>query len=343
MTYHNLHPTRTGAPTAHDDGARYTESGMRVPAAEVRAQEVAEQAQRWLAFATERTRMRPHTLLAKALSSVAFSVHHGAASLAVPSKLAGVSEHQRALWALVRDPAEPWAALGTEPTPSGLLVCHNGEPLGLVQAKHVSWVRPLLACGLTLHLNRVTGHAYDGYTLGVNVAFGHVGTALATLLDVLGRSGDGAGDGAPGGLVPAADAPPVSEVSAGDGAQQGAAQAPVEAGASPLRLVVLPEAEAAHAHPLDIVLWRELDHTARASVPHVVRHSPTGIDWGRLGAGPSDLALSVLAHVDADAVDLAPAFAREVVARLPYAGGVVRHRDVAAWVAEQRAAAGERA
>lgn len=31
-------------------------------------------------------------------------------------------------------------------------------------------------------------------------------------------------------------------------------------------------------------------------LPHVERHSPTGFEWGYGGSGPSDLALSILAH-----------------------------------------------
>ena len=139
--------------------------------------------------------------------------------------------------------------------------------------------------------------------------------------------------------MPAADAPPVSEVSTGDGAQQEAAQAPVEHGATPLRLVVLPEHEALSGDADDVVLWRRIEGSAHASVPHLRRHSD-GLDWGRLGAGPSDLAYSVLAALcgrpaaERHAAD----FASEVVARVPFAGGVLRARDVRAWAAERRAA-----
>ncbi len=34
---------------------------------------------------------------------------------------------------------------------------------------------------------------------------------------------------------------------------------------------------------------------AAAPLRHVVRHSPTGMEWGYGGSGPSDLALSILA------------------------------------------------
>lgn len=32
-------------------------------------------------------------------------------------------------------------------------------------------------------------------------------------------------------------------------------------------------------------------------LPHVIRHSPTGYEWGYGGSGPADLALSILADV----------------------------------------------
>ena len=324
MTYnHNVHTT----PTAHDRGDIYTESGMRVPAAEVRAREVAEQAQRWLAFATERTRMRPDTLTAKALQSVAFSVGRRAASLAVPSKLTGTSDHQRALWALVRDPAEPWAALDVERTADGLLVSHDGTPLGLVQTKHLGWVTPLAPFGLTVHLSRVTGHAYEGYTLGANVCLGNAGRSLDRLLGALGPSGDPCGDGAPTGPAPA-----------GDGRVGG-----------PLRLVVptptaapvvRPEHEAlASQDPLDVVLYRSIAGAPHATCDHVVRHSPTGVGWGAAAgaAARADLALSVLTHVVGAGVaeDRYAGFAAEVVARVPPHGGVLLAARVRAWVADQ--------
>ena len=343
------HPTSTGAPTVHDDGAAYTESGMRISPAEVRAREVAEQAARWLAFATERTRMKPHALAAKALVSVAFSVHHGAASLAVPSKLMGTSKRQRALWALVRDPAEPWAELNVEPTEDGLVACLGGEPLGLVQSKHLGWVRPCLSFGLTVHLSKVTGSDYDGYTLGANVAFGHVGTALDRLLNALGRSGDGGaeiagGDGAPRSPVPVAEVSSAGVVSSGDGAAQTATQAAsgpsnVTPSPSPLRLVVrpLPDAVRLGADPDDVVLMRCVDGTATATVAHAVRHSPSGIEWGYGGAGPADLARSVLLGLadEATAERLYQAFKADVIARVPRAGGVLRAADVRAWIAAQ--------
>ncbi|WP_095510022.1 DUF6166 domain-containing protein [Rubrivirga marina] len=287
-------------------------SGTHTTPDEAHAAEVAAQAGRWLAFATERSRMRPGTLLAKALASATFSTLHRASSLAVPSKLVGTAKHQRALWALVRDPADPWAELRLGVTNEAITASLGDEALGSVQAKHVPWVRPLVPFGLTAHLARVTGSETEGYTLGANVVLGHVGRALDRLLDALG----GADGPSAGGDGATAEPPPAS-----------------------LRLVVRPEADVLRPgyDAQDVVLYRHLDGTACASVAHIPRHSPTGIEWGYAGSGPADLARSVLLALtdEPTAEALYQAFKAEVIARVPHAGGVLRAADVRAWVAAQ--------
>ena len=304
--------------------------GARVPEPEMRAGRVAAEAQRWLAFAGERSRMRPETLLAKAFQAACFSVQTGASGFAVPSKLVGVRDHQRTLWALVRGGYEPYERLAVDTAADGVQVWRGDEVLGSVQAKHVPWVRPLVAFGLTVHLGRVTGHETEGHTLGVNVVFGGVGRALAALAEALG-SGDGAsGDGASsdrasGGLrlvVPAAATAPSESSDAEDVAQC-----------------------------QDIVLWRDARGVAHASLgtaegaplSHVVRHSPTGIEWGYGGSGPSDLALSVLTAVaGAEAAERHyRALVAEVITRVPRAGGLLRAERARAWLARQEAAQAE--
>ena len=303
-----------------------TRRGARVPESEARLIRVAAEAQRWLAFAGERSRMRPETILAKTLQSACFSTQSGASSFAVPSKLVGVSAHQRTLWALVRDGYTGYERLAVDTTAERVLVWRGDEILGEVQSKHVPWVRPLVAFGLTVHLSRVTGHETEGHTLGVNVVFGGVGRALAALAEALGASdGAASGDGA-----------------AGDGA-------PVN-----LRLVV-PEApsevsssEEAPEEMQDIVLWRDARGTARASMgtaegaplPHVVRHSPTGFEWGYGGSGPSDLALSVLTAVAGaeTAERYYRALVAEVITRVPRSGGLLRAERARDWIRRQEAA-----
>ena len=157
MTTHALahRPSRTGG--IHTRADVLTSAGTHIPAADVHARQIAREAERWLALATERTRMKPGTLAAKALGACAFSVHKRASSLAVPSKLTGTSRHQPRLRALVNDPKARWAALDLDAVEDGLLVRHDGAPLGLVQSKHLGWVRPLVPFGLTVYLSRVTG------------------------------------------------------------------------------------------------------------------------------------------------------------------------------------------
>ena len=295
-------------PVVRDRATSYTA----VPPDEAHLGVLSRETERWLTFAVERTRMTPRVVTAKALSCLAYSVHRGARSLAVPSKLTGTREHQRRLWELVRAGYRPYEALGLDlASTDGITVTYDGDPIGAVQTKHVPWARPLVPFGLTVHLARVTGSDREGWTLGVNVVFGNVGEALGKLLDALGTSGDGhAGDGQTG-AVPVVRAIPRPAVEC-------------------LPSTTLPE-------PLDVVLYRTVDGRACASLEHIVRHSPTGLDWARIGAGCADLALSILTRVagvhvaEQHYVD----FHHEVVAALPFAGGVLRAEDVRRWLSAQ--------
>ena len=321
MTTHALahRPSRTGG--IHTRADVLTSAGTHIPAADVHARQIAREAERWLALATGRTRMRPDTLAAKALGACAFSVQRRASSLAVPSKLTGTSRHQSRLRALANDPEARWAALDLDAVEDGLRASHDGAPLGLVQSKHLGWVRPLVPFGLTVHLSRVTGSGGGrGYRLGCNVAFGHVGEALRRL-----ASGASGGDGAP--VVPSVDGrSPLRLVVPGEACPQ------------PIGVPVRPEYQALTGDAEDVVLWRTLEGEAHASVPHAARHSPTGIEWGYGGSGPADLALSVLLALtdERTANALYHHFKHEVVASVPEAGGVLRAADVRRWVERAR-------
>ena len=301
-----------------------TSAGTRIPAAELRARRVAREAGRWRTFAAERTRMRPGTLDVKVLDACAFSVHHGASSFAVPSKLVGTSRHQPLLRSLSRDPNTSWLALDLGARGDHLVVSRGGRVLGRVQPKHLGWVRPLVPFGLTVHLARVTGTDASGqgrgYRLGCNVAFGHVGEALGRLDETLAGPG---GDGAGGGALRLVVSNGVPEETTQDG----------------IGIPVRPEYEAITGDAEDVVLWRTADGVARASVPHAARHSPTGIEWGYGGSGPADLALSVLLALVGEraAGALYQRFKDEVVAAVPETGGVLRAADVRAWVERQAA------
>ena len=312
-------------------GDHTTPAGTRIPSADLHARRIAREAGLWRAFAGDRTRMLPPTLDAKALDACAFSVLHGASSFAVPSKLVGTSRHQPLLRSLSEPPAATWLALDIDARGDHLVASHRGRVLGRVQPKHLGWVRPLIPFGLALYLSRVTGRGEGRYRLGCNVVFGHVGAALARLADASG------GDGAP----PASGAPDhLRLVVPGE----------TRPTPDPLPVRILPECEAPDGQPSagdadDVVLWRTLEGEAHASVPHVARHSPTGIEWGYLGSGPADLALSVLsALTDGEsASSLYQRFKAEVIARVPEAGGVLRAAEVRAWVARAQEETGESA
>ena len=75
------------------------------------------------------------------------------------------------------------------------------------------------------------------------------------------------------------------------------------------------------------------------SCPHVVRHSPTGPEWGYQGSGPADCARSVLIALADEATADAhyQAFKAEVVARLPKHGAVLQRTAALAWLASRPA------
>lgn len=315
-------PAHVRAATHFDDGDVLTEAGTCIPAAEVRARRIAREAERWRAFAAERTRMRTNTLTAKALSACAFSVHHGVQSLAVPSKLVGTSRHQTVLREIARDAGAPWEPLDLDVTPDETCAFYRGELVGEVQPKHAGWVRPLVPFGLVVRLTRVTGTGRDGYRLGCNVAFTGVGKALLRLADA---ASDPSGDGVP--TASSVDARSLLRlVVPGEVRHE-----PVGVSAE---VPVLPEHEALTGDAEDVVLWRTLEGEAHASVSHIVRHSPTGIEWGYGGSGPADLAFSVLlALTDEPAANaLYHRFKHEVVTAVPEEGGVLRAADVRRWV-----------
>jgi hypothetical protein len=314
-----------GTLTVHDRTTRYTA----LPAS--RTEQIAAEAQQWLSYAIARSRMTPESLTKKAFQSACFSAASNASGYAIPTKLSAVRDHQRRLWTLVREGYGHYDELGLDTaTTDGVSVSYGDAPIGQIQPKHAGWLRPLIPFGVRLYLARVTGHDQAGYVLGVNVVVGHVGEALTRLLDATkesSTSGDGSasGDGQTGRVLPVLSA--TNEEGGGD----------VEPKRSSLRLVTGAQHGPLGGDPDDVVLYREIDGTARATVPHVTRHSPTGVEWGYSGSGPADLARSILlALMPNAAVDrLYQAFKAEFVARVPYAGGLIRAAEVRAWVQRQ--------
>jgi hypothetical protein len=77
---------------------------------------------------------------------------------------------------------------------------------------------------------------------------------------------------------------------------------------------------------------------------HVMRHSPTGFEWGYAGSGPAQLALAILANhfgrgVGARnrALRLHQQFKGKVIQHLPHEGWTLTSEEVASAVAELEA------
>lgn len=89
----------------------------------------------------------------------------------------------------------------------------------------------------------------------------------------------------------------------------------------------------------DIVLWRDVNGYACANIMHVVRHSPTGIEWGFNGAGPADLARSILLRfVGLEEADrLYQLFKQDVVAQVSKAGGRIEATVIRRWLDDHQA------
>jgi hypothetical protein len=115
------------------------------------------------------------------------------------------------------------------------------------------------------------------------------------------------------------------------------------------------EALATHGHHGDVyepdgpnAVRRVGPDGQRRSLVHMVRHSPTGLNWGYGGSGPADLArsllLDALGHHDdvadpdgvKDAVEgLYQQFCDDAVAALPKRGWRLEVARVRAWAAAQ--------
>lgn len=271
------------------------------------ALDVLDQAAAWAAFARARTNQQSATLFQKAIESARFTTEERARAFAVPSKLAGTKAHAEHVAALAAAEPPRFLPLVVTEQAGALVVSFEDaagclRPLGLVQPKHVGWVAPLLAHGVKLYLLAVTGLDREGATLGVNVAFGHVGPAV--LAATAAPSGDGA-------------ATPTPPVACEPAAPYGAATAAPE------------QARA-------VRLYRDARGAARA------RFEPAGfelapadeIEWGYAGWGPARLARLVLAYFEGAAVaeGLGADFKGEVIAVVPREGVRLTAQDVRGWV-----------
>ncbi len=84
----------------------------------------------------------------------------------------------------------------------------------------------------------------------------------------------------------------------------------------------------------DIILKRT-NEGATANIPQeIVRHSPTGFEWGYGGSGPADLALNILAQYVPRklAESLHQQYKWDVIARIPHEGTTITSESVRAWI-----------
>jgi len=85
----------------------------------------------------------------------------------------------------------------------------------------------------------------------------------------------------------------------------------------------------------DIILHR-VNGYATANVPHaIVRHSPTGFEWGYGGSGPADLALNILYAVTSNkelAIRYYQQFKWDFIAKVPREGGVIKRDEIIDWL-----------
>ena len=125
----------------------------------------------------------------KALDAVVFTQAAGGQTLAIPSKLGGVSRRQPTLAAIRRAQArELWQSLTlTLVRDRGfdeVLAIWWGRLVGTVRAKHVAWLTPLLGTRLVgCYVLQITGGTPGRDTMGCNVAFTGIGQALAAHLN----------------------------------------------------------------------------------------------------------------------------------------------------------------
>jgi hypothetical protein len=87
------------------------------------------------------------------------------------------------------------------------------------------------------------------------------------------------------------------------------------------------------------VFVKDTETGAVRPLRHVVRHSPTGMEWGYGGSGPADLALSILADALGSVEKADPfyqAFKWQVVTRLSREGFELPLRSVLEWVAKTK-------
>lgn len=84
---------------------------------------------------------------------------------------------------------------------------------------------------------------------------------------------------------------------------------------------------------------RDETGTALTNIEHaVVRHSPTGFEWGYLGSGPADLAYNVLRTYGLPEPTIEifyQRFKEDFIAKIPREGGTVPYQTIHEWVIQK--------
>ena len=90
---------------------------------------------------------------------------------------------------------------------------------------------------------------------------------------------------------------------------------------------------------MNIQLIRSPDASAIGLDQHIVRHSPTGIEWGYGGSGPADLALSILTQYAGQefANRHYQQFKFDVIASIPREGGTITVEKIEQWIDKAKA------
>jgi len=88
------------------------------------------------------------------------------------------------------------------------------------------------------------------------------------------------------------------------------------------------------------IICKRTEYGPITNVTHmIVRHSPTGFEWGYGGSGPADLALNALTmyigREKAEKDGLYQEFKWKFIATMPIEGGIIRREDVMKWLKER--------
>jgi len=86
----------------------------------------------------------------------------------------------------------------------------------------------------------------------------------------------------------------------------------------------------------DAEVWVTLDDGRQYVLPHIIQHSPTGMEWGYGGSGPADLALSLLVDFGLRqevALSFYQDFKWAKIARLPATEWTLSRREIGDWLA----------